>query len=173
MLDRAGRRPVSQGQGAGPQQRDFELSKISGARGHDNGVEEGKKTLAALARKCGIDADGLELAVADYKGLSDTGARDPFGNANEDIAPVRRGPFHAINLSIDAKLGVLPVLTLGGLTIAEESGAVLDGAGVPIAAPYAVGRTAVGICSNIYVSGLSVADCVFSGRRAAQSIAVA
>ena len=31
---------------------------------------------------------------------------------------------------------------------------------------YAAGRTAVGVCSNIYVSGLSIADCIFSGRRA-------
>lgn len=31
---------------------------------------------------------------------------------------------------------------------------------------YAAGRAAVGICSNSYVSGLSLADCVFSGRRA-------
>lgn len=85
--------------------------------------------------------------------------------------PVRHAPFHAINLSIDAELGVLPVLTLGGLTIADESGAVLDGVGVPIAGLYAAGRTAVCICSNIYVSGLSVADCVFSGRRTAQSMA--
>jgi 3-oxo-5alpha-steroid 4-dehydrogenase len=38
---------------------------------------------------------------------------------------------------------------------------------------YAAGRTAVGICSNSYVSGLSLADCVFSGRRAGRSAASA
>jgi len=38
---------------------------------------------------------------------------------------------------------------------------------------YAAGRTAVGICSNSYVSGLSLADCVFSGRRAGRHIATA
>jgi 3-oxo-5alpha-steroid 4-dehydrogenase len=31
---------------------------------------------------------------------------------------------------------------------------------------YAAGRSAVGLCSNSYISGLSLADCVFSGRRA-------
>jgi 3-oxo-5alpha-steroid 4-dehydrogenase len=30
----------------------------------------------------------------------------------------------------------------------------------------------VGICSNSYVSGLSLADCVFSGRRAGRSSTV-
>ena len=32
--------------------------------------------------------------------------------------------------------------------------------------------TAVGVCSNSYVSGLSLADCVFSGRRAGRSAAL-
>ena len=37
-------------------------------------------------------------------------------------------------------------------------------------APESAGRTAVGVCSNSYVSGLSLADCVFSGRRAGRSL---
>ena len=36
---------------------------------------------------------------------------------------------------------------------------------------YAAGRNAVGLCSNIYVSGLSYADCVFSGRTVARHVA--
>ncbi len=36
---------------------------------------------------------------------------------------------------------------------------------------YAAGRTAVGLCSRSYVSGLSLADCVFTGRRAGQHAA--
>jgi 3-oxo-5alpha-steroid 4-dehydrogenase len=43
--------------------------------------------------------------------------------------------------------------------------------GQTIAGLYAAGRTAVGICSNSYVSGLSLADCVFSGRRAGEHAA--
>jgi 3-oxo-5alpha-steroid 4-dehydrogenase len=64
------------------------------------------------------------------------------------------------------------MLTLGGLTVAEDSGQVLRDDGSPIAGLYAAGRTAVGLCSNSYVSGLSLADCVFSGRRAGQHAAV-
>lgn len=128
-------------------------------------------TLTTLARKCGIDPAGLEQAVAAYNRLADSGERDPFGKANEDIVPVRKAPFHAVNMSIDAKLGFLPVLTLGGLKVDEDSGAVLGEDGNPVAGLYAAGRTAVGICSNIYVSGLSIADCIFSGRRAARSMA--
>ncbi|MGH6631224.1 MAG: FAD-binding protein, partial [Burkholderiales bacterium] len=43
---------------------------------------------------------------------------------------------------------------------------VLSAAGMPIAGLYAAGRCAVGVASNRYVSGLSLADCLFSGRRA-------
>jgi 3-oxo-5alpha-steroid 4-dehydrogenase len=34
---------------------------------------------------------------------------------------------------------------------------------------YAAGRSAVGLCSASYVSGLSLADTVYSGRHAAQA----
>ena len=44
-------------------------------------------------------------------------------------------------------------------------------AGRPIPGLYAAGRSAVGIPSNNYVSGLSLADGVWSGRRAAGAIA--
>jgi 3-oxo-5alpha-steroid 4-dehydrogenase len=82
-----------------------------------------------------------------------------------------QGPFLAIDISIDAKLAPLPTLTLGGLRVDEETGAVLHESGSPIPGLYAAGRTAIGVCSNIYVSGLSSADCAFSGRRAGQAVA--
>ncbi len=41
----------------------------------------------------------------------------------------------------------------------SEDGGVIPGL-------YAAGRNAVGVCSRQYVSGLSIADCVYSGRRA-------
>ena len=65
------------------------------------------------------------------------------------------------------------MLTLGGLVVAEDTGQVRrsDGGGVP--GLYAAGRTAVGLCSRSYVSGLSLADCVFSGRRAGRHAAAA
>ncbi len=75
-------------------------------------------------------------------------------------------PFSLINVSIRAGFGYpCPMLTLGGLVVDEETGQVQ---GVP--GLYAAGRSAVGVCSESYVSGLSLADCVFSGRRAGQHI---
>ncbi|ODV44118.1 hypothetical protein AWV79_11240 [Cupriavidus sp. UYMMa02A] len=53
----------------------------------------------------------------------------------------------------------------------KSSGRVLDAAGgQQIPGLYAVGRSAVGIASNHYVSGLSLADCIWSGRNAGRHI---
>jgi 3-oxo-5alpha-steroid 4-dehydrogenase len=57
------------------------------------------------------------------------------------------------------------------LVVNEKTGEVLNEQGKAIKHLYAAGRTAVGIPSKGYVSGLSIADCVFSGRRAAKHAA--
>ena len=54
----------------------------------------------------------------------------------------------------------------------KETGEVLNEQNQPIEGLYAAGRNAVGLCSNSYVSGLSLADGMFSGRRAARHIAM-
>jgi 3-oxo-5alpha-steroid 4-dehydrogenase len=129
------------------------------------------KSLETLARKCGFEPERFTDEVARYNALAEGRRPDPLGKASEDIAIIRTPPFHAINISIDARLAALPVLTLGGLKVDEATGAVLDGGGARIPGLFAAGRNAIGICSNIYVSGLSAADCVFSGRRVASSAA--
>jgi 3-oxo-5alpha-steroid 4-dehydrogenase len=60
---------------------------------------------------------------------------------------------------------------LGGLQVNEQSGHVLNQQGEAIEGLFAAGRTAVGIPSKGYVSGLSIADCIFSGRRVAKYLA--
>jgi 3-oxo-5alpha-steroid 4-dehydrogenase len=62
-------------------------------------------------------------------------------------------------------------MTLGGLEVDEDSGAVLRENGSPIAGLYAAGMAAKGLHSNGYISGLSIADGVFSGRRAGRHAA--
>jgi predicted oxidoreductase len=44
------------------------------------------------------------------------------------------------------------------------AGQVLRQEGSPIAGLCAAGRNAVGIASHSYISGLSISDCIFSGR---------
>ncbi len=128
-------------------------------------------TLDALAAKTGIDPAGLAATVATYNRAAAGAAPDAFGKERRDMQPIATAPFYAMDISIDSRFLPLPVISFGGLRVAEESGQVLDAANRPIAGLYAAGRTAVGIASQTYVSGLSFADCVFSGRRAARHAA--
>ncbi|MFB7890590.1 FAD-binding protein [Microbacterium sp. NPDC056044] len=126
-------------------------------------------TLDALAAKIGVDPAGLRASTAAYnEGLS-SGLGDPFHKAPEYCAPIEGGPFYAIDISAQNVIYYpLPGLTLGGLVVDERTGGVLRADGSTIDGLYAAGRNAVGICANGYVSGLSLADCVFSGRRAGE-----
>jgi len=128
-------------------------------------------TIEALADKMGIDRQGLAETVAAYNGYARGEGEDPFGKQRTDMAPIATPPFYAMDISITSKFLPLPVITFGGLRIDEQSGLVLDEAGQTIPGLYAAGRTAVGVASNTYVSGLSFADCVFSGRRVARHAA--
>jgi 3-oxo-5alpha-steroid 4-dehydrogenase len=87
------------------------------------------------------------------------------------LADLSQGPWYSLDLSFASRLFPCPTISLGGLRVCEGSGQVLDASGVPIAGLYSAGRNAVGIASNLYVSGLSLADCIYSGRRAATHVA--
>ena len=84
---------------------------------------------------------------------------------------LKQSPYHAINLSV-GKGDITSVITLGGLRVCEKTGAVQNESGAPIRGLFAAGRTAIGVASNAYISGLSIADGVFSGRRAGQYAAL-
>jgi 3-oxo-5alpha-steroid 4-dehydrogenase len=130
-------------------------------------------TVAGVAARAGVDPDGLAATLAASNAAArDPAAPDPMGKP----AAVRRAqdqpPYWLIDCSVRPRLFYpAPVLTLGGLVVAPESGQVLRPDGSPVAGLYAAGRTAAGLCSRSYVSGLSLADCVFSGRRAGRRAA--
>jgi 3-oxo-5alpha-steroid 4-dehydrogenase len=119
-------------------------------------------SVAEVARRAGVSPAGLAETVRSY-GVG----RDEFGKEPGLVAPLGTPPYTLIDVSFRGRPGFpCPVLTLGGLVVDEVSGQVLDADGDAVAGLYAAGRNAVGVCSNSYVSGLSLADCVFSGRRA-------
>lgn len=123
------------------------------------------RTIEELATLIKVDVNTLKATLADYNASIEEGRDDAFGKF--DVArKVLKPPFYAIDCSITSKRFPCPTLTLGGLRVDEQSGLVLTEAGDTIPGLYAAGRNAVGICSRQYVSGLSIADCVFSGRRA-------
>jgi 3-oxo-5alpha-steroid 4-dehydrogenase len=131
------------------------------------------RTLAGLARKLGIDATTLQRTIDSYNSAARGDSADPFGKSRKEMMPILAGPYFAVDVSISNNLLPMTTMTVGGLRVEEDSGRVIRDNGSPIEGLYAAGRTAIGICSNIYVSGLSMSDCVFSGRRAARHAAEA
>jgi 3-oxo-5alpha-steroid 4-dehydrogenase len=130
-------------------------------------------SVAAVAAKAGIDPEGLAASLASYNAAARAGEPDPAGKPADVVAVLDRPPFALLDLSIRPRAAYpAPMLTLGGLVVAEDTGQVLRGDGSAISGLYAAGRSAVGICSRSYVSGLSLADCVYSGRRAGRNAAL-
>jgi 3-oxo-5alpha-steroid 4-dehydrogenase len=119
----------------------------------------------AVAAKAGVDPDGLAATLAAYNAAA--GLDDPGGKPPDLLVAQDQPPYALIDFSIRPRmLDPAPVLTLGGLVVDPDTGAVRRADGTPVPGLYAAGRSAVGLCSRSYVSGLSIADCVFSGRRA-------
>ncbi|MDD1962306.1 MAG: FAD-binding protein [Pseudomonas capeferrum] len=131
------------------------------------------QSIEQLAQATGMRSDELRNALQTYNAAARGDASDPFGKSAQSRQVLDKGPFYACDISVGNPLFPLGALTLGGLKVDEHNGAVLDGQGQAIAGLFAAGRTAIGIPSHLYVSGLSLADCVFSGRRAGQAAAAA
>ncbi|MBV2179754.1 MAG: FAD-binding protein [Castellaniella sp.] len=129
-------------------------------------------TLGELGRKSGIRGEALQATFDRYNAQLRSGQEDWLGKLKPNTAVLGAGPYYAIDCSPHSK-GFPPTsLTLGGLVVDERSGQVRGAEGrPPVEGLYAAGRTAVGLPSNFNVSGLSLADCVFSGRRAGRSAA--
>jgi 3-oxo-5alpha-steroid 4-dehydrogenase len=128
-------------------------------------------SVAALARACGVPAETLERSVRAYNEVADRGGPDAHGKADELLRPLVRPPFYAVRCNLDSRLFPAPCITLGGLGVDERTGAVVDAEGCSIEGLYAAGRAAAGVASRSYVSGLSLADCIHSGRRAGRAAA--
>jgi 3-oxo-5alpha-steroid 4-dehydrogenase len=122
-------------------------------------------TIEELAVKHDIPPDNLRRTLESYNTLAENDGDDQLGKS-KDFFKVLKPPYHAIDCSIGSLLYACATITLGGLVVNEETGEVKREDGSVISGLYAAGRTAVGITSNGYVSGLSIADAVYSGRRA-------
>jgi 3-oxo-5alpha-steroid 4-dehydrogenase len=127
-------------------------------------------TLEELAGKIGVPADRLAATIGAYNGHIERGEPDPLGKSEKYRRTIVQGPFYATDIGDSLKLSPIPALTMGGLVVDEDTGEVLSHEGGKVPGLYAAGRTAVGICSHYYVSGLSLGDCVWSGMRAAETI---
>lgn len=127
--------------------------------------------LSQLADTTGMNSTLLRESVLAANAAARGEAPEPFGKSPGGRQVLDQGPFYACDISVTNPVFPLGALTLGGLRVDEGNGAVLDAKGQAIPGLYAAGRTALGIPSHLYISGLSLADCVFSGRRAGAAAA--
>jgi len=124
------------------------------------------ESISMLAHKCGIPEKALQRTIEQYNKQCDAGADREFGKMKNYMEKLGAPPFYAIDCRLDTLAFPSPCLTMGGLKIKGLSSQVLRRNGSVIPGLYAAGRSASGICSRSYVSGFSLADCVFSGRNA-------
>ena len=124
------------------------------------------KSVEELAKVAKVPVDALRRTLDEYNDAADGKTADRFHKDTDKMHAMRNGPYFAINAGIKSKRFPCPTLTLGGLVVDERTGQVKGEDGGVIPGLYAAGRNAVGVCSRQYVSGLSIADCVYSGRRA-------
>lgn len=125
-----------------------------------------------LARKLGLPEAALARTLEQHNRALAAGRPDDRGKPGRFRASISEPPFEALACHLDHPLLLTPCFTLGGLRTDPLTGRVLASRdGRPIAGLYGAGRAAVGVCSRSYVSGLSLADCVFSGRNAGRHAA--
>jgi len=130
-----------------------------------------RTTLEGIARAFGLRSERLVAAVDAYNAAASGRTADPFDKPREYLHALVQPPYYAMDISLDSRLFPCPTVTFGGLCVDEVTGQVKREDGTRVPGLYAAGRTAGGIASNTYVSGLSIADCVFSGRRSGRAAA--
>ena len=124
-------------------------------------------TAAELAPDLDVPADALARTVAEYNEGAARGDDPVFHKRAPFLQPIGVPPasgIGAVDLRVDHG-AIYATFTLGGLAT-DADGAALNDSGSPIPGLYAVGRTAASLAARYYVSGVSLGDGSFFGRRA-------
>jgi len=127
-------------------------------------------TLTELAGKIGVPSNELVATIRQYNNDIEENKPDAFNKSEKIRFKIETGPFYATDIGASLPMAPIPALTMGGMVCDEDTGQVLGNDGQPVKGLFAAGRNAVGICSHYYVSGLSLADCIWSGWRAAETL---
>ncbi len=129
-----------------------------------------EETIADLERVAGFPDGSLQRTVELYNRHAANGADPLFHKHARFLQPLVEAPFAVIDCSTDKV--VWATFTLGELRTTVES-AVLRPEGQIIPGLFAAGRTTNGIAAEGYVSGISLGDGTFFGRRAGRNAAAA
>ncbi len=125
------------------------------------------ETAAELGAEIGLPPGALEATVARYNSAAERGEDPDFHKVPELVRPLVP-PLGAIDLRVAN--AIYAPFTLGGLDTTPDSEVRrIDGSLVP--GLYAAGRTTCGIAVRGYVSGISLGDGSFFGRRAGAAAA--
>jgi 3-oxo-5alpha-steroid 4-dehydrogenase len=125
-----------------------------------------------LAADLGLPPDALAQAVHRYNEGAARGDDPAFHKRAPYLQPIGVPPasgIGAVDLRVDHG-AIYATFTLGGL-VTDPDGAALDGTGHRIPGLYAAGRTAASLAAHDYVSGISLGDGSFFGRRAGRHAA--
>ncbi|WP_075722453.1 FAD-dependent oxidoreductase [Corynebacterium stationis] len=119
------------------------------------------KTIEELARKCGIDPEGLKATVEEFNANARAGKDPEFGRGetefnryggdpkvgpNPSLGPIEKGPFYAVKVH-PGSFG-----TFAGIA-ADEHGAVLDKEGETIEGLFTAGNDRNSIMGGFYPAG--------------------
>lgn len=135
------------------------------------------ETVAELEQEIGLPKDSLVDTVSTYSRHALVG-EDPYFHKNAKWLRELSGPFAAIDPRDGFDAGGesggadngASAFTVGGLHTTVD-GAVLDVSGSPIAGLFAAGRASSGMHGDGYISGTSLGDGTFFGRRAGRAVA--
>ncbi|MFC4128194.1 FAD-dependent oxidoreductase [Nocardia rhizosphaerae] len=122
------------------------------------------ESVAELEAEMGLPEQTLQTTVDVYNRNAEQGADPLLGKKAEWLRPLTP-PLAGYDLR-----GCTAGFTLGGLRTDLDS-RVLHVSGEPIAGLYAAGRCTSGLCAYGYVSGASLGDGSFYGRRAGKAAA--
>lgn len=131
------------------------------------------ETLEELEREIGMPEGALQTTVGEYNRFAERGEDPYFRKASRWLRPLR-SPFAAIDVRRGMTApsdggtgggGGAAVFTIGGLHTTVD-GRVLDLDGNALPGLFAAGRATSGLHSWGYISGTSLGDGTFFGRRA-------
>jgi 3-oxo-5alpha-steroid 4-dehydrogenase len=119
------------------------------------------KSVADLAQKLNMDAAVLQRQFDVANAAARGEAEDPLGKSKDMRHEFQGGSLFAIDISIKQKMFPLAVLSLGGLKVNEDSGAVIDGCGPRYSGPvcrwsYGDWYCVVPLCQRLVAGRLRV-----------------
>ncbi|MFN8050141.1 MAG: FAD-dependent oxidoreductase [Acidimicrobiales bacterium] len=125
------------------------------------------ETAAELEAEIGLPAGSLQATLDRYNAHAERHEDPDHHKAAEYVVPLRP-PYGVVDLGVDRSY--YATFTLGGLAT-TPAGAVTTPEGVAVPGLFAAGRTTAGIAAGGYVSGISLGDGTYFGRRAGRSAA--